>query len=717
MEDLFQDLIDICNDNGYSKEDIEKINAAYEFALEQHKGMKRKNGDIYISHPLNVAIIVANLNPDASAVVASLIHETIDHGSSSFEEIEERFGTDIKNVVVSLTKVNRLHLLEDSEATSLHLRKVLVALAEDVRVIIIKLAGRLHNLRTLEGLPPDLQKIKALETRNVLIPIAHRLGINSIKAEMEDITFKVLKPETYEEIEAELPAPRDELNDYLKDMMNDISEMLIDNNLHFEIKGRVKSVSSLHNKLSNGKKWKEIYDVLGIRIICEEVSDCYLIIGLIHSLYRPIPKRFKDYIAMPKGNSYQSLHTGIFGLNGYPVEVQVRTKDMNEIAEHGVASHWSYKEKGKKNIQNVMEQKLQMFRNIIDVNSDEISDDDAFAESLENELLSELIYVYTPKGDVVELPKGASPIDFAYRIHSRVGDTTVGAVVNDQIVPLDYELQNNDIIKIMTNSSSQPNKDWLNIVKTTAAKNKIKSYFSKKDKEEYIARGKELLEKELRRQKISYSDALTEERIDKILKDLKVGSLDEVYLLLGSMRYTPIYIVNLLFEDKQNVQDILLDKVMNNSNVNSKTNYKNDIIVSGCDDILVNLASCCKPVLGDDIIGYITKGQGITVHKKDCINIKDMKERLIDVSWNDKNEETKQYITKISVLTNGIDNKLVDIVTKATLRGVNVSSLNEINHNDKVTYDLLIKVQNKNDLDLFISDISSLSFVESVKRY
>lgn len=717
MEELFQQLIDICNENGYSKEDIEAITSAYQFAKKQHKGMKRKNGDIYISHPLNVAIIVANLNPDASAVVAALIHETIDHGSSSFEEIEEKFGTDIKNVVVSLTKVNRLHLLEDSEATSMHLRKVLVALSEDVRVIIIKLAGRLHNLRTLEGLPPELQKIKALETQNVLIPIAHRLGINSIKAEMEDITFKVLKPEIYQEIEEELPAPREELNEYLKDMMNDISEMLIDNNIHFEIKGRVKSVSSLHNKLSNGKKWKEIYDVLGIRIICEEVSDCYLIIGLIHSLYRPIPKRFKDYIAMPKGNSYQSLHTGIFGLNGYPVEVQVRTKDMNEIAEHGVASHWSYKEKGKRNMQNVMEQKLQMFRNIIDVNSDEISDDDAFAESLENELLTDLIYVYTPKGDVVELPKGASPIDFAYRIHSRVGDTTVGAVVNDQIVPLDYELQNNDIIRIMTNSSSQPNKDWLNIVKTTAAKNKIKSYFSKKDKEEYIERGKELLERELRRQKISYSDALTNEKIDKILKDLKVGSLDEVYLLLGSMRYTPIYIVNLLFEDKQNVQDILLDKVMNNTNLNSRTNYKNDIIVSGCDDILVNLASCCKPVYGDDIIGYITKGQGITVHKKDCINIKNLSDRLIDVSWNEKNEDSKQYVTKISVLTNGIDNKLVDIVTKATLRGVNVSGLNEINHNDKTTYDLLVKVQNKNDLDLFISDVNSLSFVESVKRY
>lgn len=716
MDNLFQQLLDICNDNGYTEEEIKTINKAYEFALKQHKGMKRKNNDPYISHPLNVAIIVANLNSDAETVIAALVHETIDHGSSSLEEIEELFGSEIKNVVLSLSKVNRLHLLEDSEASSLYLRKVLVALSEDVRVIILKLAGRLHNLRTLEGLPPEKQKQKALETQNVLIPIAHRLGINSIKAEMEDITFKVLKPDTYEEIENELPAPREELNEYLKDMMNDISEMLIDNNLHFEIKGRVKSVSSLHNKLSNGKKWNEIYDILGIRIICEEVSDCYLIIGLIHSLYRPIPKRFKDYIAMPKGNSYQSLHTGVFGLNGYPVEVQVRTKDMNEIAEHGVASHWSYKEKGHKQIQNVMEQKLQMFRNIIDVNSDEISDDDAFANNMESELLSDLIYVYTPKGDVVELPKGSTPIDFAYRIHSRVGDTTVGAIVNDQMVTLDYELQNNDIIKIMTNASSAPNKDWLNIVKTTAAKNKIKSYFSKRDKEEFITRGKELLERELRRQKIGFADALTDDKQEKLMKDLKVGSMDEVYLLLGSMRYTPIYIVNLLFEDKQNVQDIFLDKVTNNMN-GVKTNHKNDIIVSGFDDILVNLASCCKPVFGDEIIGYITKGQGIMVHKKDCINIRDVNERLIDVEWNNDNQEDKQYVTKISIETNGIGNKLVDIVAKATARSINVSGLNEINHNDHIFYDLLVKVPSKEDLDLFISDVKSLPFVESVKRY
>lgn len=716
MEELFEQLLEKVNDIGYTEKEIESIKKAYQFALMQHKDMHRKNGDDYIIHPLVVANIVADLNTDSVTVISALVHETIDHGTSSFEEIEELFGEEVKNVVTSLTKVNRLHLLDDSEASSVYLRKVLVALSDDVRVIILKLAGRVHNMRTIEGLPYEKQKQKALETQNVLIPIAHRLGINSIKSELEELCFKFLKSDIYQDIESELPAPRKELEMDLAEMMDDISEMVRAQGINFEIKGRVKSVSSLHNKLSNGKKWSDIYDIMGIRIICEEESECYLIIGLIHSLYRPIPKRFKDYIAMPKGNGYQSLHTGVFGHNGFPIEVQVRTKEMNEIAEHGVASHWSYKEKGK-SVQNVMEQKLQMFRNIIEANSDDVTDDDAFMDEVSKELLVKSIYVFTPKGDVVELPEGASPIDFAYRIHSRVGDTTVGAIVNDQMVTLDYALQDNDIVKIMTNANSQPNKDWLNIVKTTQAKAKIKAYFSKQDREEYITRGRDLLEKELRKQRIPLSEAMDDTRQAKLIKDLKLTTFEEVLLGIGSLRYTPVYIVNLLYEDKKNVQDLLLDKVMNSSNV-PKINYKNDIIVSGLDDILVNLASCCKPVKGDEIVGYITKGQGITVHKCDCVNIKDITERLIDVKWNEsKGEDAKQYISKLTILTNGLKSNLLDIVTKATQRSVIVSSINEMNRNGNLYYDLLVKVKGKNDLDLFIDELKTLSFVSDVKRY
>lgn len=716
MEEKINTLISLCQDNRYTEKEMERINKAIEFASKEHEGMFRKNGEVYLVHPIEVATIVANLNVDAETVIAALVHETVDHGSSSFDELGELFGDDVKSIVVSLTKVNRLHLLDASESSSLYLRKVLVALSEDVRVIILKLAGRVHNLRTNEGLSKEKRKQKALETWNVLIPIAHRLGINQLKSELEDVSFRYLKPEIYTDIEAELPAPREELESILNEMIEQIVELLRDNNIKFEIKGRVKSVSSLYNKLSNGKKWGDIYDILGIRIICEEESECYMIIGLIHSLYRPIPKRFKDYIAMPKGNSYQSLHTGVFGINGYPIEVQVRTKEMNEIAEHGVASHWSYKEKNSRQIQSVMEQKLQMFRNTIEANSDELTDDDAFVDNIEQELLSSSIYVFTPKGDVVELPNGSTPIDFAYRIHSKVGDTTVGAIVNDQMVPLDYKLNDNDIIKIMTDKNSTPNKDWINFVKTTAAKSKIKAYFSKKDKEEYITRGKELLERELRRQKLSIQDALTDDHQDKVLKDLKLGSFDEVYLSIGSLRYTPLYIANLLFEDKRNVQDLLIDKIMNNTNV-FKTNYKNDIIVSGCDDILVNLASCCKPVFGEDIVGYITKGQGITVHRATCQNIKNVSTRLIDVSWNlTKSDDMKQYVSKMTLITNGLNNSVLDIVTKATLRNVSVSSINELNKNGVTYYDMLVKVHNKDDLDLFIDEIKTLPFVEDVRR-
>lgn len=717
METRINELLTICQDNGYLDSEMALIRKAIDFALQQHKGMKRKNGDDYIVHPIEVAIIVANLNTDAETVISALVHETIDHGSSSFDELGYLFGDDVKNIVVSLTKVNRLHLLDASESSSLYLRKVLVALSEDVRVIILKLAGRVHNLRTNEGLSKEKQKQKALETWNVLIPIAHRLGINQLKSELEDLSFRYLKPDVYADIEAELPAPRAELESILSTVMDQIMELVRDNNIKFEIKGRVKSVSSLYNKLSNGKKWGDIYDILGIRIICEEESECYLIIGLIHSIYRPIPKRFKDYIAMPKGNSYQSLHTGVFGPNGFPVEVQVRTKEMNEIAEHGVASHWSYKEKNSRHIQSVMEQKLQMFRNTIEASSDDIKDDDAFALNIEQELLSSSIYVYTPKGDVVELPNGSTPIDFAYRIHSKVGDTTVGAIVNEQMVPLDYKLNDNDIVKIMTDKNSSPNKNWINFVRTTAAKSKIKAYFSKQDKEEYIIRGKELLERELRRQKLSIQDALTEERQSKVVKDLKLSNFDDVYLNIGSLRYTPIYISNLLFEDKRNVQDLLVDKIMNNTNV-PKTNYKNDIIVSGCNDILVNLASCCKPVYGEEIIGYITKGQGITVHRKDCPNIKDLDSRLIEVSWNEfRGEDAKQYVSKMTLETNGLNANVLDIVTKATLRNVIVSSINEINRNGVIFYDLLIKVNNKDDLDLFMDELRTLPFITHIKRY
>ena len=504
---------------------------------------------------------------------------------------------------------------------------------------------------------------------------------------------------------------REELNLVLKDMIESVSEILSSHNIKFKIKGRVKSVYSLYTKLSTGRKWSDIYDILAMRAIVNDVSDCYLAAGLIHAKYRPIPNRFKDYIAMPKSNMYQSLHTSVFGNDGHIFEIQLRTKEMDDIAENGIASHWSYKEHTSNNIKNIMDQKLEMYKNLIDSYNDDISDD-IFREHMESELLSDLIYVFTPKGDVMELPVGSTPIDFAYRIHTNVGDKMVGAIVNENIVPIDYKLQDGDIVKIKTDPNSIPNKDWLNVVKTSQAKNKIKSYFSKIDKEKYTELGSNLIEKELRKQKLSFKEVFSDEHLEKLFKDLKVKTIDEIYLNVGSLRYTPSYIINLIYEDKKNVQDILLDKVLNNGK-DYKNEYKKDVIVAGCDDILVNIADCCHPVKGDDIIGYITKGNGVTIHKKSCPNIRDLNERLIDVSWNENIEN--KYVSKLKIYTNDNRNNMLEIITKASLKNIIVTSIVEFNKNNLIGYNLTIKVSDKKSLDDFVDSIRILPFVNKIE--
>ena len=707
---IIESIIEKYRSDGIEEEKLNKINEAYEFAVEKHKGKKRKSGEDFVEHPLNVAKILSNINVDDITIIAALIHETISESNATLVEIEEKFGKDVANIVDNLTKINKLKLSDDSESGANYLKKVLVGLSEDVRVLIIKLADRLHNMRTLSSLPADKQKQKATETMNVLIPIAHRLGINSIKSELEDLCLKYSKPDVYESILEKLNGTREELEKNLNDMLESISDILSCHDIKFTIKGRVKSVYSIYTKLSTGRKWSDIYDILAMRAIVEKESDCYLAAGLIHSKYRPIPKRFKDYIAMPKANMYQSLHTSVFGRDGHIFEIQLRTKEMDEIAENGIASHWSYKEHTSGNIKNLMDQKLELYKNIIDSHATDESE--TFAKSMEEELLSDLIYVFTPKGDVMELPIGATPIDFAYRIHTNVGEKTVGAIVNEKIVQLDYKLQDGDIVKIKTDANSTPNKDWLNIVKTTQAKNKIKSYFSKQDRENYIELGKDLLEKEIRKQKLSIKDVLNNTNIEKLCKDLKVNNLEEIYLNIGSLRYTATYIINLIYEDKKNVQDVLLDKVLNNNRALTKTNNKNDIIVDGCDDILVNIAECCHPVKGDEIIGYITKGYGVSVHKKSCKNIKDIDTRLINVSWNLNTEST--FISKIKVYTDGTNDNLLSIVTNASIKNVTISSINEFNNNTK-GYNIVIKVKDKETLENFKESLRILPFVIRVE--
>ena len=707
INEIFNQLLEKCS-KLYTSEELDGIGKAYQFGCEYHKGKMRLNGTDYMTHPLGVADILLDLNVDATTIMASLIHETINHAGATKEEIEELFGSDVANIVWVISKLNRLELTDDSEYSAMNLRKILVGMSEDVRVLFLKLADRLHNLRTADALSEKDRKRKVSETMTVLIPIAHRLGLYKIKGEMEDLCLRYSKPDVYQDILERLNATYAELKESLSEMEDEISDMLMEQNISFKIKSRVKSVYSIYNKLNNGKKWENIYDILALRVIVEKVSECYLAIGLIHAKYRPIPGRFKDYIAMPKANMYQSLHTGVFGPDGHRYEVQVRTEEMDEFAEKGVAAHFAYKEKHY--VQNMMEQRLEILRNLIE-STDNLSDIE-FKSNLEDDLFNESIYVFTPKGDVLELPKGSTPLDFAYRIHSDVGNKTVQAIVNDTSVPLNYELENNDIVKIRTNPNATPSKEWMNFVKTSHARNKIKSYFSKQDKEEYTEKGRTILQNELRKKKLSFDEVLSQENVKKICKDLKLDSLDDIYFSIGTLRYTATYIISLATEDKKDVQDVLIEKVANNPTEHKK-NATSDILVDGKTDILASLAKCCKPVFGDEIKGFITKGEGVSVHRVDCSNIQGKTERYVNVSWNDVGGF---YYTGVRVVTDIQKNYLLDIISKATAKNLYIDSFKTKTEQTKTYYDIIVKVKNKDQLEDFIQSLYSYKFVLKAER-
>lgn len=704
----FEELYEKIKLNIEDEEELLKIKEAYNFAYTCHKGKKRLNGDDFITHPLIVADIVNNLNVDATTIMGALLHEVMKESNISKEELESKFGSDVATIVEALTKINKLELNDNSESSAIYLRKVLVGLATDVRVLFIKLADRLHNMRTNYAIKEENRKQKAYETEAVLIPIAHRLGINAIKSELENLCLYYTKRDVYDDILAKLNETEHELSDSLSEMKDSIINILTEQGLKFKIKGRVKSVYSIYNKLNNGKKWSDIYDILALRVILEDVSDCYMAMGLVHAKYKPIPKRFKDYIARPKANMYQSLHTTVVGTDGHLFEIQFRTFEMDEFAEKGMASHWSYKEKSSKKVQNIMEQKLELFRNLIETN-EEVSDKE-FASDVKNDILAEMIYVFTPKGDVVELPNGATPVDFAYRIHSNVGDQTVGAIVNETIVPLNYELKNNDVVKIKTSSSATPNKDWLQFVKTSQAKNKIKSYFSKQEHSLMVEKGKNIFERELRKRKLVFNDVLSEENIKKITNDLKLKDLDDIYLSIGTLRYTSGYIISLTNEDKENIQEPLFERISRENN----RCYKNDIIVAGLGDILVNVAKCCKPVKGDEIIGFITRGQGITIHKINCLNVSEKTERTINAEWNMENDTT--YFTDLFIESENDKNYISDIMAAFTKRDIYIDTLKTKEYSDSYLYEVTIKVKNKEMVDKIIRDLEILPFIIEVRR-
>ena len=689
-------------------EDISMIEKAYEFAKDLHNGQVRQSGEEYITHPLNVAYILAEMHADSDTICAGLLHDVIEDCGVSKQELEDAYGSTVANLVYGVTKISKIHFSTENEALIEYYKKIIVGMSEDVRVIIIKLADRLHNMRTLWAKDEEKQKKIAKETLDILAPIAHHLGIHKIKSELEDLSLRYLKPNVFYDIADKLNNTKLERDKVVSDMITSVSDLLKENNIEFEIKGRSKSIYSIYKKLEKGRKFSDIYDLLALRILVDNVQQCYSIIGMIHAKYKPIPKRFKDYIAMPKVNGYQSLHTTVFGIDGYLFEIQIRTRDMDEIAENGVASHWAYKEN--KNLNQTgtssTEAKLQFFKSIVELNEDKMSSEE-FVNSVKNEILNNNIYVFTPKGDIYELPKGSTPIDFAYCIHTRVGETMVGAIVNDSIVPLDYELQDNDIVKINTNKNSPgPSKEWLNIAKSTRAKNKIKTFFTKEAKDTYVERGKAELEKELRKRKLAFNEFLNEENTQEIFKQAKVTDLTDLYLNIGNGRFSGAYVISII-QKKEIPEKVVFKEI--------PKHVDGDVVVEGIDKVKVNLANCCNPIPGDEIVGYITKGNGISVHRRCCHNLAFLDNRMVSVIWNPE-KTTNKFVTSIFIYCKESDKSLLEIMQKASSSNISIDNIRTNRKIDEVIYDVDLWVRDLDHLNNFIRDLENISYIEKVVR-
>ncbi len=689
-------------------EEVEKVKKAYEFAYEKHKGQYRKSGEEYIIHPLNVALILTDIYADISTLQAALMHDVLEDCDCTKEEMEDQFGKEVVFLVQGVTKLSKINFSTENEYLIEYYKKIIVGLSEDVRVIIIKLADRLHNMRTLWALPEAKQKIKAKESMEILAPIAHHLGIHKIKSELEDLSLRYLKPTVFYDIAEKLNKSKLERDKTVLEMQEIVSNLLTEHHITHEIKGRAKSIYSIYNKLNKGRKFSDIYDLHALRILVNTEQECYLALGIIHAKFRPLPNRFKDYVAMPKANMYQSLHTTVFGLDGYLFEIQIRTYDMDDVAENGIASHWAYKENrdAKANMQSTTEQKLQFFKAIMDLSNDKLSSEE-FVNSVKSEVLNNNIYVFTPKGDVIELPKGSTPIDFAYKVHTKVGETMVGAIVNNSIVPLNYELQNNDIVKINTNKSSHPSKEWIQIVKSTHTKNKIRSYFTKNEREIYIERGKESLEKELRKRKLAFNEFLSDGNIKQICSELKIKNLEELYLSMGNGKHAPNTVINIITKEEK-----IVPKTANVGNQNIDANA--DIIVSGIDQVKVNLAQCCNPIFGDDIIGYITMGNGISVHRSNCHNLVSLDERNVEVSWNQVSD--KRYLSYILIHVKDTSDHMLDIIQKTSMLDIPVDSIHTINKVGEIIYELKIYVRTLSHLNKLLLELEKQSYIEKVER-
>ena len=727
------DLIDKFKKYNDNEEDIALIRRAYDYAEKKHFGQKRISGDDYILHPLNVALILTEISADAPCMAAALLHDTIEDSDATKEEIEELFGSEVALLVDGVTKINKLNFNTETEASAANQRKILVGLSEDPRVIIIKLADRLHNMRTISVLSVEKQKKKAKETLEILTPVAHRLGIYKIKSELEDLSLRYLKPDAYFDIVEKLNQKKTERDEAVSKMIDEVSELLNEHNIPHEIKGRSKSIYSIYNKMAKGKRFDDIYDILALRVFVDTEQDCYLALGLIHSKYKPVPKRFKDYIAMPKANMYQSLHTTLIGPSGQPFEIQIRTEEMHKTAEYGIAAHWKYKETGGSNTKglNTQEEKLNWLRQILEWQRD-MSDNREFLSLLKGDLdlFQEDVYCFTPNGDVKNLPNGSTPVDFAYAIHSAVGNKMVGARVNGKLVNIDYKIQNGDRIEILTSQNSKgPSRDWLNIVKSTQAKSKINSWFKKEYKEDNIIRGKDLISAYCKSKGINLPDIIKPKYQQIVQKKYGFRDWDAVLAAIGHGGLKEGQVVNRLLEEyekehkKEITDENILEKISeaNKQRVHTAKS-KSGIVVKGINDMAVRFSKCCNPVPGDEIVGFVTRGRGMSIHRTDCINIINLSDversRLITAEWEDNDlEEGGQYLAELKIFADDRRGLLLDVSKVFTEEKIDVKSMNtRTSKKGTATMEMGFVVHGREELNRVIGKLRQIENVIDIER-
>lgn len=710
-----------------NKEHVAFVEKAYKFAKTAHQDQYRKSGEPYIIHPVQVAGILVDLQMDPATIAAGFLHDVVEDTSITLEDIQEAFTEEVAMLVDGVTKLGKIKYKSHEEQQAENHRKMFVAMAQDIRVILIKLADRLHNMRTLKHLPYEKQQRISNETLEIFAPLAHRLGISKIKWELEDTALRYLNPQQYYRIVHLMKRKRAEREQYLVEVMAEVKGRLDDVPIKAELSGRPKHIYSIYRKMVTQKKqFNEIYDLLAVRIIVNNIKDCYAVLGIIHTCWKPMPGRFKDYIAMPKTNMYQSLHTTVIGPKGEPLEVQIRTFDMHQIAEFGVAAHWAYKEGKATKDSSTLDEKLSWFREILEFQND-ATDAEEFMESLKIDLFSDMVFVFTPKGDVIELPSGSIPLDFAYRIHSEVGNKTIGAKVNSKMVPLDYQLKTGDIVEILTSKHSYgPSQDWLNLVITSQAKNKIRQFFKKQRREENIVKGKELVEREIRSLEFDLKEVLSSENIQRTAEKFNFGTEDDMFAAVGYNGVTAAQVANRLTdkwrrkrEQEQSKEVTITKDATELRKIPAAKKGESGVRVKGIDNLLIRLSRCCNPIPGDDIIGFITKGRGVSVHRTDCPNItaEEAKPRLIPVEWESGHLDRKEYLVDIEISgydRRGLLNEVLQAVNEAK---TNISTVTgKADRNKMATIHMTIFIHSISHLQKVVDRIKQIPDIYTVRR-